>query len=81
MYFILQKKWKNKTDIFLFINRDFWFKIVTKTSIFSSFSVKMVVMLAHDYEATRGSSVEELFQQISRTWKEDTEEMKQFKIP
>lgn len=41
----------------------------------------MVVMLAHDYEATRGSSVEELFQQISRTWKEDTEEMKQFKTP
>ena len=66
---------------FLFINRDFWFKIVTQTSIFSSFSVKMVAMLAHDSEATRGSSVEELFQQIYGTWKEDTEELKQFKTP
>ena len=64
---------------FLFINRDFWCKIVTQTSIFSSFSVKTVAMLAHDCEATRGSSVEELFQQISGTWKEDREEMKQFK--
>lgn len=41
----------------------------------------MVAMLAHDSEATRGSSVEELFQQISQTWKEDTKEMKQFKTP